>query len=69
MLVWATCAYKWVLYNLIKNNGRKWTSHPKSENVKVETEIKDKVNGISKIERVGKIINLEGVTTSKKLLL
>ena len=39
---------------LKKQNGQKWTDHPKSENVKVETEIKEKVNRVTKIERVEK---------------
>ena len=39
---------------LKKHNGQKRTDHLKSENVKVETEIKEKVNRVMKIERVGK---------------
>ncbi len=27
-----------------QNNGREWIDYPKSENVKVETEVKEKVN-------------------------
>jgi len=40
--------------------------HPKSENVKVETEIKEKVNRVTKIERVEKIINLEKSKLNEK---
>jgi len=35
-----------------KNNDRKRTDHSKSENVKVETEIKEKLNRVAKIERL-----------------
>ena len=42
----------------IKNNGQKRNDYPKSENVKVETEIKEKVNRVTKIERVEKLFNL-----------
>jgi hypothetical protein len=36
---------------LKKHSGRKRAYHSKSENVKVETEIKEKVNRVVKIER------------------
>lgn len=39
-----------------KNNDRKRTDHPKSENVKVETEIKEKLNRVAKIERLEIVI-------------
>ncbi|CAA0237379.1 hypothetical protein NACSLCCMFF_540005 [Tenacibaculum maritimum] len=46
----------------IKHSGRKWTDHPKSGNVKVETEIKEKVNRATKIERVEtKLLILEKI--------
>jgi len=35
---------------LKKQNGQKRTDHPKSENVKIETEIKEEVNRVAKIE-------------------
>ena len=37
-----------VMQHLNQHYGQKWTDHPKSENVKVETEIKEKLNRISK---------------------
>ena len=36
--------------------GQKWVDHPKSGNVKVETETKEKANRVAKIERVEKLL-------------
>ncbi len=41
-----------------KHNGQKWTDHPKSENVKVETEVKEKVNRVIENRESRKIVQV-----------
>lgn len=58
--------YRW-LCHINQNTGRKRTDHPKSENVRVETEIKEKVKRVTKIERVEIVINKGRILKLKKI--
>jgi len=55
-----------MLCHINQNTGRKKINHPKSGNVKVETEIKEKVKRVMKIESVEIVINKRGVLKMKR---